>query len=126
MTIGEFGISFSRNISSLLFLSERVPVKTVECGFDFIPDPPEFREHLIFGPSCFCRIVKSKMKPVFDCADERRTSLSSMITDSYDVIERIIDELIDVLGSITADVNADFLHHFDGERVNQKCGSRTR
>src|SRR5947207_13205449 len=64
----------------------------------------------------FGGIVKTPMNGL--CSWKGRTLLLGAIADGDHVIEFPAEKLLDVLGRVAADINADFFQDLDGARVN--------
>jgi hypothetical protein len=91
----------------------------------FIPNPPEYCELLLLRPFGVRGIVEGKMMPI-SLAREHGARLVCVAADRDHRIDRLIQEFAKVLRAMRADIDADFIHHLDGEGMNVTRRLRSR
>lgn len=67
---------------------------------DFIPNASEHGEYVVVCSPCFGRVFEADVEPMLNLTDKNGASLLRVVADCDDVIERLIDELIDILGMV--------------------------
>src|SRR5436190_3150034 len=71
-----------------------------------------------------CWIIKAPVMPVH-LARKHRTCLIRIAAYGDHGLHLLVEEFAEVLGVMCGDVDADFLHHLDGERMDVTRGLRT-
>lgn len=91
-----------------------------EDAADFIADATENSHLLLFRAGGMSRVIEAPVVAVY-LTGKHRANLVGIATDGDDGFHILRKEFIEVLGLMMGDVDADFGHRFDGERMNIAC-----
>jgi|TARA_B100001971_G_C18017580_1_gene445641 hypothetical protein len=90
---------------------------TLEAIPNFIAHTTEDCQLRILITISFSRIIERPMESI-DLTGKDRTGGVSVAADSDNGLDVLTDKLVEMLGSVMADVDSDFLHHPHGQRVH--------
>jgi hypothetical protein len=88
-----------------------------EDSSDFIPHSLEDSELFLFISHHVRRIIKREMMAIY-LSREHRTHLVGISTHGDDGFHLLVKKLVQMLGSITGNIDAYFCQSFDGERMH--------
>ena len=84
---------------------------------DLISHIAEDSKYFFLRALCFGGIKEAPMMAL-QLAREKRAGLVGIATDGDYSMDRLVEELVKVLGTVLGNVDADLGHDFDGERMN--------
>lgn len=91
---------------------------------NLIAHATEYGESLLGSAGRVRGIVETPMMPVH-LAGKHRTHLVGIAAHGDDGLDRLMEELVQVLRLVAGNVDADFRHHLNGEWMNVTCGFRS-
>lgn len=80
-------------------------------------------ENLLLGSRGVGRIVKAPMEAAY-LTGEHRASLVGIPADRDNCVDIPVEELFEVLGSVSGDIDTNLFHHFDRLGVDISSGLR--
>lgn len=93
----------------------------MEDSGDFVADSAEDVHLLVFAAAGVGGIIKAPVVAVH-LAGEQWTDLVGITTDGDHGLDLVREKTVEVLGVVTADVDTDFCHRPDCERVDVASG----
>ena len=88
-----------------------------EHAADFVPHAAEDGQLLLVGANGLRRVVEAPMMTV-QLAGEQRTGLIGIAADGDHGFHRLLQKVVHVLGVMRGNINANFLHHLNAERMH--------
>jgi hypothetical protein len=87
--------------------------------FDGVPNPADANKSFLFRPGQGRWVFKSPMEPFGHSGEDRTTFGTCLVADCHNVIEMfpLFQKIEYAFGLILGDVNADFMHRFHDQRV---------
>jgi hypothetical protein len=95
-----------------------------EDAADFIANAAEGSEFFFVRAGGVGGIIETPMVPV-DLPGKDGTGLIRIAANGDDGFHWPIKKLVQVLGTMGGDIDTDFVHDLDGQRVNITCGFRS-
>lgn len=92
-----------------------------EDSLDFIADAAEDGDLLLFGAGCMGGIIERKVVAI-DLAGKQGAGLIGIAAYGDHRLDVVVQEFVEMLGTMMADIDADLIHDADGERVDVACG----
>lgn len=88
---------------------------------NFVADAAEFVADFLFGAGGVSWVVEGEVVAA-DLAWEHGAGLVGVAADGDDGLDVLVEEFVEVFGSVVGDVDADFLEDFDGHGVDVASG----